>query len=297
VAFENPFKHLSKPQIYIAIAGATGIGGYLVYRHHKETGSWNPWSSGSSSTTGGSGTNPITGLPYSDDNATDPLTGQQYLSEAQQYGSVAAAEASVSQFGTSTATGSGIPVNPASPASTGSINTPVGTSVYTSNSAWAQAATAGLTDVGYNGPTVAAALGAYLTQTPLTSAQAQLVDTAIAEYGPAPVGTLQVILAPTAQPSSVTSVGAPKPGAEWSASIGAQTSTNDLNVHWTPVTGATKYDVQFSNGFDNANITSTGGIFSVASIGKQGTYKVRAGNSSGWSPWSATKSFKFPNKG
>lgn len=199
---DNPFSKLSKPQLYATIAGGLGIGGYMVYRHHKSTGSWNPWSKGTPATGGGSSaTDPVTGLPYSQDTATDPATGQQYLAEAQQYGSVAAAEASVSAFGQSTASGSGVPVNPASPASSGSINTPVGTSVYTSNAAWAQAAQAGLTDVGYDGPTVAAALGAYLTQTPVTPAQAQLISTAIAEYGPAPVGNLQVIQAPAAQPS------------------------------------------------------------------------------------------------
>lgn len=206
MAFENPFKKLSKPEIYASIAGGVGIGGYFVIRHHSKTGTWNPWASGGTATsTGGtnagaatgSGTDPITGLPYSDDDASDPLTGQQYLAEANQYGSVAAAEAAVTAYGQSTATGSGIPVNPASPVSQGSVNTVAGTTVYTSNAAWAQAATAGLTDVGYNGTDVATALGLYLTQQPETPAQIALTNTAIAEYGAAPVGSLQVIQAPT----------------------------------------------------------------------------------------------------
>jgi hypothetical protein len=77
----------------------------------------------------------------------------------------------------------------------------VGSSVYTSNAAWAQAATAGLADVGYDETTVATALGAYITQTPLTAAQASLVNTAIAEYGAPPTGNLQVILQPVSKPS------------------------------------------------------------------------------------------------
>lgn len=291
----NPFKHLSKTQVYISLAGGLGIGGYLIYRHHKTTGSWNPWSSSTStSSTDQSGTDPITGLPYSDDSATDPLTGQQYLAEAQQYGSVAAAEASVSAYGASTATGSGIPVNPASPVPQGSLNTPVGTNVYTSNAAWAQAVQAGLTDVGYNPTTLAQAIGLYLTQSPLTAAQAQLVNVAIAEYGAPPVGSLQVIQAPTTQPSTA---GVPKPAQGWSASIGSSTTTNDLNVHWDAVSGATKYEAKFSNGFDNNNIINPGGIFSVKSVGKKGTYQIRAGNTVGWAPWSAVKSYSFPNKG
>ena len=203
---DNPFKKLSKTEIYVVIGGGVAIAGFAEYRHYKATGSWSPFATGSTpngaaSGTAQSGTDPITGLPYSDDNATDPLTSETYLAEADQYGTVAAAEAAVSAYGQSTASGSGIPVNPASPASSGSINTVVGTSVYTSNAAWASAATAGLTDVGYDGPTVATALGAYLTQTPLTADQVTIVNTAIAEYGPAPVGSLQVIRAPIAKPA------------------------------------------------------------------------------------------------
>ena len=202
--FKNPLKGMSKTTRNITIAGAVGIGGFMVYRHHQSTGSWNPWSSGSSAVAAGSSTsiNPITGLAYSQDNATDPITGEQYLAEAQQYGSVAAAEASVSAYGQSTATGSGIPVNPASPGSSGSVNTPVGSNVYTSNAAWAQAVTAGLTDVGYDGPTVAAALGLYETGSPMTAAQAKIINTAIAEYGPAPTGNLQIIIAPVQKPGA-----------------------------------------------------------------------------------------------
>jgi hypothetical protein len=207
---ENPFKNLSPTQKYIVIGGGAAIGGYAIYAHHKSSGSWNPFSSGSAATgTAASGTDPITGMPYSDDSATDPVTNQQYLAEAEQYGSVAAAEASVSAYGQSTATGSGIPVNPASPASSGSVNTVVGTSVYTSNAAWEQAATAGLVSVGYDGPTVATALGNYVTQTPLTPAQITIVNTAIGEYGPAPVGNLQIIPAPASGPGASTPVAAP----------------------------------------------------------------------------------------
>jgi hypothetical protein len=204
---DNPFKNMSKPQLYATMVGGLAIGGYALYKKHSTTGSWNPFSSGTSTspstTSDGTATSidPITGLAYSDDNATDPITGDTYLAEAQQYGSVAAAEASVSDYGGSTATGSGIPVNPASPASSGSVNTVVGTSVYTSNAAWAQAVQAGLEDISggttYDGTDIGQALGDYLTQEPLTAAQAQVVNVAIAEYGPAPVGNLQVILAPS----------------------------------------------------------------------------------------------------
>jgi hypothetical protein len=203
---DNPFKNLPKPAIYATIGGTVLIGGVLAFKHHESTGSWNPFggSTAAATTTSTTAIDPVTGLPTSEDDTIDPLTGLSYLAEATQYGSVATAEASVSEFGQSTATGSGIPVNPASPASAGTVNTVVGTSVYTSNAAWADAAQAGLTDVGYNSTSVAQALELFLTQQPETPAEAQLTNTAIAEYGPAPVGNLQVILAPTTQPSQTT---------------------------------------------------------------------------------------------
>lgn len=242
MAFDNPLANLSKNQKIAVAVGAVGIGGYFVYTRHKKTGSWNPWSTAASSattqTSTGSTNDPITGLPYSDDYATDPVTGDTYLQEATQYGSVAAAEATVTAYGQSTATGSGIPVNPASPAPTGSLNTPVGSSVYTSNAAWSQAVTAGLVSVGYDGPTVANAIGAYLTQTPETPDQVTITNTAIAEYGPAPVGSLQIIRAPASGP------GAGVPTSPPTVTQGHQVSvTNkDATLAWSG-NNAVRYDV------------------------------------------------------
>lgn len=230
---DNPLANLSKNQKIAVAVGAVGIGGYIVYSHHKSSGSWNPFSTASTTATTATSTgttnDPITGLPYSDDYATDPVTGDTYLQEATQYGSVAAAEATVTAYGQSTATGSGIPVNPASPAPTGSLNTPVGSSVYTSNAAWSQAATAGLVSVGYDGTTVANALGAYLTQTPETPDQVAITNTAIAEYGPAPVGSLQVIRAPASGPGAGIPVTPP------TVTQGHQTSVTQTsaNLSWT----------------------------------------------------------------
>ena len=201
--FTNPLKGLSKTQIYVAVGGATAVGGYLVIHHHSTTGSWNPWSSGSGAAS--SATDPVTGLPVSEDNTIDPVTGLTYLAEAQQYGSVSTAEASVSAYGGSEASGSGIPVNPAVPESDqGSANTVVGTNVYTSDSAWSQAAQAGLTDIGYTGTDVSAALGLYLTGQPVTSTQAQIINAAIGEYGPPPQGSFQITLQPATAASSTT---------------------------------------------------------------------------------------------
>lgn len=215
----NPFKNLSKPQLYVVIGGTALIAGYAEYRHHKSTGSWSPFASGNAANPGsgdnsvaGTVTDPETGQVYSD-TAVDPITNLTYASEISQYGGVAAADSEYSsQYGATTGSvdvggGATLPGYNSNLASVGT-STISGNDVYTSNSGWAQAATAGLTDVGYDGPTVSAALGAYLTGTPLTPAQTTIVNTAIAEYGKPPQGNISVIQEPVAKPAPTP---APKP--------------------------------------------------------------------------------------
>lgn len=200
MAFTNPFKGLPTWGKWTVLAGGILVTGGALVKHHKATGSWSPFSasqgSGSQSPTM---IDPVTGMTYSQDNAIDPMTGLSYLAEAQQYGSVQAAEAAVSSFGASYSTGSGIPVNPVFPSVSPSPPGSAGTA-YTSDAAWSQAVQAGLTDIGYNSTEVATALGLYLTQQPVSQAQAHLIDVAIAEFGPPPVGNFQVIQAPVPQP-------------------------------------------------------------------------------------------------
>lgn len=196
---KNPLKGLSKPQIYAVIGGTVLVGGYVEYKHHKSTGSWNPFTSGSAA---GNGTqiDPVTGLAYSQDNQIDPITGLPYLAEAQQYGSVQAAESSVSGFGQSSASGTGIAPN-VNTGGGGSQGVPgsVGSATYTSDAAWAQAATAGLADIGYPETAVATALGDYLTNTPVNDSQVTYINAAIAEFGPSPTPH-QIIRQPVQPP-------------------------------------------------------------------------------------------------
>jgi PASTA domain-containing protein len=202
---ENPFKDLPKPVIIGGIAVTIGLTGFLLYRHHKSTGSWFGSGSASTASTAASAIDPVTGLPTSEDNAIDPLTGLTYLAEATQYGSVATAEASVSAYGTSSATGTGTAVIPAdggtdgtTTAASGSVSSPT----YTSDAAWAQAVQAGLSDVSgsteYDGTDIGTAIGDYLQGIPVTAAQKSVITTALAEYGNPPSGTRQIITIPTA---------------------------------------------------------------------------------------------------
>lgn len=207
---DNPLANLSQAQKVAVVFGSLAVGGYMVVSHHRKTGSWNPFNNSGSSTSAATATtstttiDPVTGLTVSQDDAVDPVTGMTYLAEAQAYGSVQAAE-SAFQFGTTVGTG-GTPPS----VGTGTGNTPTGTgsptSPYTSNAAWAQAVQAGLTDIGYDPQTVADALGLYLTAQPMTSAQAQIIATAIAEFGPAPIGNLQIITQPDKKPATTVTV-------------------------------------------------------------------------------------------
>lgn len=271
---DNPFKNLSKHQQYAVAGGSVLVGGYVLYKHHSSTGSWNPFSKGTStaaSAASGTGTDPITGLPYSQDTAIDPVTGEGYLAEAQQYGSVQAAEASVSAYGQSGSSGSGIGVLPANGGSStgsgsgsstgsgpGSAGTGPGSETYTSDAAWVQAAQAGLTDVGYNPTDVATALGDYVTNTPVTPAQKQLIDVAIAEFGPSPQDH-QIILLPPSQPRTnniiIRGLSVDK------VNDATKGNNGSAQLRWDQAQGATGYRVAVpgSKGFDtDSTLANTG---------------------------------------
>lgn len=184
--------HRENKWVVYGVAAGGAVVAYLVYRSHR--------ASSAAATSSGTVTDPATGTQYPA-NAQDPVTGETYAQEIGQYGSVGAADQAVQMESGSYLTNSGDLYGTGyygGAYSTGTYGsgTTVSGSVYTSNSAWTQAATAGLTDIGYTGTDVATALGLYLTGMPLTTDQAAIVQAAIAEYGPPPVGSFQIIPAP-----------------------------------------------------------------------------------------------------
>lgn len=188
------FGHTVSTPAAVAIAGGSGLAIWFAYKQHK--------AAASTSATSPTAIDPVTGLPYSQDDQVDPLTGMTYLAEAQEYGSVSAAEQAAagesgddltSEYGTS---GSGL----SDISGSGDTSLEAVPGGYTSNAQWAQAVTAGLSDVGYSAADVAAALGLYLGSLPLSTladgvSSAQIVQAALAEYGPPPVGTFTMIAA------------------------------------------------------------------------------------------------------
>lgn len=209
----NVFGHKVKPLTAGAVAvGSAAVIWFAVKQHQAAAGT-----SASSSAI-----DPVTGLPYSQDDTDDPLTGLTYLGEAQQYGSVSAAEqaaAGESSLDLSTAAGTGSGVIGNSGATTLVPSTDTTAATYATNAAWAQAVEAGLTDIGYTSTDISAALGRYLGSLSETADQATIVDAAIAEYGPPPVGTYTVILA-----TSSTATGSGNTGTGTSTGTGTGTA-------------------------------------------------------------------------
>jgi hypothetical protein len=215
-------KHVPKWAAFGA-AGVAVVGGVLYLRSRNSSGS------GSSGTSDSSATDPVTGLPYSEDNQIDPATGLTYLSEAEQYGSVAAAEAAVGAGygGVSGTTGEG-----ASGEAYGepTYTTPEGTGeTYLTNAQWAAAIQAALPAItGDTSADVATAIANYLASLPQASAAGVTdMQVALAEFGPAPGGG-GAIIAPA------SSSGATGTGSSTSGGSGASTG----NTSGTSATAA-----------------------------------------------------------
>jgi len=259
-------KHVPKWAAFGGI-GVVVVGGVLYFKRK---------SSGSSSSANSSATDPVTGLPYSEDNQVDPATGLTYLAEAEQYGSVAAAEAAVGAGygGVSGVTSTGYSgVGYGEP--TQAYQTAQGGEAYATNAEWASAVIAALPQItGDSSSDVATAVANYLAGLPLTSTQANDIQVALAEFGPPPTGSFSVVTQGSG--SGPTGTGTPPPvetpppttsgTGRLSAPSGVHLTINGqtgVRLQWTPVTGATSYVAQCKLG--GANGTTVNGPFTVTS--------------------------------
>lgn len=222
---------------WMIVGGAAGVAVVLyLYKTHSAAGSASQ-----------SAIDPVTGLPTSQDNTVDPVTGLTYLAEAQQYGSVSAAEAQATGLG-NVAQGTGIGGTAGYP--TSNVGSSNGTSQsFATNAAWAQAAVAGLAGLGYDPPTVAAAIGVYLNQKPLNSSQLPIVQAAVAEFGPPPQGNYPIIPQGTSSAPGVgnkpTSTGHPQLPAPSHVHV-SNKNAHEFSLAWNPVKGASGYRVRVS---------------------------------------------------
>lgn len=221
-----------------AVYGGVGVavvGGVLWWRNRS--------GSSSAGTTASTATDP---------NAIDPATGMPYASEVA--GNYAGYTQGVSGYGYGTPTVTG--------------STTVGTA-YTSNAQWAQAVEAGLTSLGYDAAAVGAAIGKYLLNMPLTPDQVTIVQTAVAEFGPPPVGTFSITGTgsgggsnPPPPPGGGGGGGTPPPppaggggaAGRLSAPSGLHLTVDGatgVRLLWNPVAGANGYICQLKRGGNN----------------------------------------------
>lgn len=258
--------NLTKKQKIGAGVGAVALLAAIIYWKHAA-------SSSATSSTGAdpNAIDPLTGMPFAQDQTTDPITGLTYLQEAQQYGSVAAAEAAFSGassesgysagYGASSGGTAGYPTS-----NVGGSTTPNG---YSTNAQWSQAVTAGLAQLGYDPQAIGAALGAFFAQMQLTSDQAAIVQAAEAEFGAPPQGTYAIVTAPSSgspggSGSGGTGSGTPPSGGTGGgtgpASTGRLPAPSGLQLKngktgveftWAPVKGATGYVCQLKRGGEN----------------------------------------------
>jgi hypothetical protein len=216
---------------YLIGGGALVIGGFIYWKHEANSSAASAAATISSTD---SGIDPVTGLPYSEDNTVDPLTGMTYLAEAQEYGSVSAAESSLaSQAGTEGYGGySGTSGYPTYGSGGGTTSTTGTAGVYTTNAQWASAVQAGLVGIGYTSQSIAQALGLFFAQSPMDSADAQIMQTALAEYGPPPTGTYSIIPQSTGPGGSIAWRTVTAPGNE---TLAQMQDKADPNVTWPQV--------------------------------------------------------------
>src|SRR5487761_148930 len=247
-------KKVSKWIVYGGV-GVVVVGGILYFKNKNS-------SSSSGTSASQSGTDPVTGLPYTQDSQIDPATGMTYLAEAQQYGSVSAAEAAVSANyggggvyggsgygGTGTSGYSGTGYGYPTYSATGT------TGQYATNADWAQAVTAALPGITGDSQTdVAAAVAHYLAALPLTATQVNDIQVALAEFGPPPVGSFSVISqgsgsGTTSTGSSGSSTGSS--GSSSGSSAGGPISAAPTGLHVVRVNG-----LQITVGWDPVKVPS-----------------------------------------
>jgi hypothetical protein len=273
-------------EVWAAVTGGAAVT-WFAWKQHKA-------SQASAAPGGQSGTDPVTGLPYSMDSQVDPATGLAYLQEAQEYGSVAAADSALAQSSAGYAAYSGAyaPYSGLTGLGSAAAGTMAGPN-YTSNAEWAQAVEGGLTDVGYASTDVAAALGRYLAGLSLTPDQATIVNAAVAEYGPPPSGQFQVILAPAAGTVTTgTGTGTAAP-AQAPPGFSASGWARFGDFGWGTVPDAQSYELlvvgQGGRGTGTSHVDQW--IQGTHAEGVQltpGAYKAqaRAWNAAGGGPWS-----------
>jgi hypothetical protein len=213
---------------WVVIGG--GVGVVAVVYFYKKSANSAAANSSTASTSTSNAIDPLTGLPYTQDSQIDPLTGMTYLSEAQEYGSVQAAESAVqsgSSYGAYGYGTTGYYGTAGYPTTNVNGSPPTTGTSFANNAQWAQAVQSGLAGLGYSSTDVASALGLYLNNMPLGTladgvSAVSIVQAAVAEYGPPPVGSFTIIQSGTTTPPPTVNNNVTVPNVVGQSNVDAQ---------------------------------------------------------------------------
>ena len=191
-------------KVAIGIGGAGGV--YYAYRTHENAKA----AAAAASTDSSTGSS-------SYDSETDPITGLTYGEDISEYGSVQAADDAVQEQDSEEAGLSSADNGAYDVGGGGGYyedygygedgGTTTGTTSVATNAQWVSEVTAGLEQLGYSASDVTAALGLYLASLPMSSSQAAIISTALAEYGPPPVGSYTVTLSSSSSGTGTATTG------------------------------------------------------------------------------------------
>lgn len=171
-------------------------------------------------------------------------------------------------------------------------NSGTGQAAATTNAQWAQLAEAYLTqNAGADPATLSAALGAYLAGQAVTAAQESLIDQAIAVEGYPPVA------GPGGNPPGIRTQsgggqGSPPPGGKPPSAAPHLSVTGHkgyADFGWSAVSGAADYELDV-DGHSHGTQASRHAPHVTLAKGRHAA-KVRASNSAGHGPWSASRAF------
>jgi len=244
--------------IILGVSGA-GIAAYVLYQKRQAN------SSATDTTTGTGDIDPQTGFAYGspeDQAALAGLAGST-LPTANNASFVGGQIIGYDQFG-----------NPIYGSGAGGFGGSGfgGPGGFSSNAQWTQAAESLMGSTGADA--IAAALGKYLLGTPLTDDQVTIVQQAIAAEGMPPVP------GPDGFPPSFRTAATPPPTGGGTAKnpvkgLQATPRTTQIDVHWNPLTGATKYLVKAYKGSQIVQQqTVTGTFVTLHNLHAKTSYRI-----------------------
>jgi hypothetical protein len=220
-----------------------------------------------------------TGNP-SDPNSIDPTTGLTYGDEELE----GVTDTGADDSGALQDVGDSAPIDTGTTTDTGTASS----SAVTTPQQWAAAVEAQLPTLGYDASTVAAAVGRYIAGLSLTSAQATIIQAALAEV-PYPGTAPPVQVTPTTPTATGGDLPAP-------AGMSDTPYSSFVDLGWHAVTGATEYHYQV--------LTTAGAVVvdgATASTNARGSglkastaYKWRVSVENPRGLWTGYKSFTTP---